>query len=212
MWKYCCLIIVVVIQACGGKENVDEGLPFYVTADFTPHWFTEKELKGQIHQIPDFSFINQSGQAVTASTVQNKIYVANFFFTNCPGICKRLTNNVSLVQDAFVNDDEILILSHSVTPEADSVGRLQQYAKQYKINQSQWHLLTGNRGDIYSIARKAYFADEDLGETQNENDFLHTENVLLIDKHRRIRGVYKGTSETDIRNLITDIKRLKKES
>jgi protein SCO1/2 len=104
-----------------------------------------------------------------------------------------------------------VILSHSVTPETDSVARLQQYAEQYKINQQQWHLLTGQREALYRIARKSYFADEDLGEVQAENDFLHTENVLLIDKQRRIRGVYKGTSEADIRNLIIDIKRLQEE-
>jgi len=199
----------MLLLACAAKDPKDK-LPYYVSADFTPHWLTEKELQQPVHQIPSFSFINQYGETITGQTVEGRIYVANFFFTSCPGICKRLTNNLSLVQEAYKADD-VLILSHSVTPETDSVGRLLQYAQQYKIKKQQWHLLTGKRSELYTIARKSYFADEDLGEVQAENDFLHTENVLLIDKQRRIRGVYKGTSEADIRNLIIDIKRLQEE-
>lgn len=211
MNRYSLLILVVLLLACTGNDDHKERLPYYVTADFTPHWFTEKELEKPVHQIPAFSFVNQSGQNITAQTVEGKIYVASFFFTSCPGICKRLTNNISLVQEAYKENAEVLILSHSVTPETDSIARLQQYALQYKINQQQWHLLTGKRSELYRIARQSYFADEDLGAVQSENDFLHTENVLLIDKQRRIRGVYKGTSEAEIRNLIIDIKRLQEE-
>lgn len=199
------------LQACSNKKAPEEKLPYYITADFTPHWLNEKELQQPVHQISSFSFINQSGEIVSEQTVQGKIYVASFFFTNCPGICKRLTNNISLVQEAYKGNNEVLILSHSVTPETDSVTRLHQYAQQYKINKQQWHLLTGKRSELYTIARKSYFADEDLGVVQAENDFLHTENVLLIDRQRRIRGVYKGTSEAEIRNLITDIQRLQEE-
>ncbi len=208
-----CIIVfsIILLEACSSKKAPEEKLPYYITADFTPHWLSEKELQEPVHQISSFSFINQSGETITEQTVQGKIYVANFFFTNCPGICKRLTNNISLVQDAYKGNKEVLILSHSVTPETDSVSRLYQYAQQYKINQQQWHLLTGKRSDLYTIARKSYFADEDLGTVQPENDFLHTENVLLIDKQRRIRGVYKGTSEAEMKNLIADIKRLQEE-
>lgn len=209
--RYIIACVLILMQACSNTRAHEEKLPYYITADFTPHWLSEKELQQPLHQIPSFSFINQSGETITEQTVKGKIYVANFFFTNCPGICKRLANNISLVQDAYKGNKEVLILSHSVTPETDSVSRLYQYAQQYKINHQQWHLLTGKRTDLYTIARKFYFADEDLGTVQAENDFLHTENVLLIDKQRRIRGVYKGTSEIDIRNLITDIKRLQEE-
>lgn len=211
MYRNILIFLVLLLQACTGKDERKDKLPYYITSDFTPHWLSEKELQGAVHQIPSFSFINQSGENVTEQTVSGKIYVANFFFTSCPGICKRLTNNISLVQEAYTANKDVVILSHSVTPETDSVARLQQYAEQYKINQQQWHLLTGQREALYRIARKSYFADEDLGEVQAENDFLHTENVLLIDKQRRIRGVYKGTSEADIRNLIIDIKRLQEE-
>lgn len=212
MYKYLLCGIVLFIGACADRQEAKQPLPYYTSADFTPQWLTIKEAEQKkIHQIPSFSFTNQSGNTVTEETVADKIYVANFFFTSCPGICKRLTNNVMLVQQAFPSDQGIVILSHSVAPETDSIPRLQQYAQQYKINQSQWHLLTGSRSDLYTIARKSYFADEDLGKVQAENDFLHTENVLLIDKQRRIRGIYKGTSETDIKNLIADIKLLQGE-
>lgn len=204
--------MVLLISACTDQQEAKQPLPYYASADFTPQWLTVKEAEQKkIHQIPSFAFINQMGDTITEQTVTNKIYVANFFFTSCPGICKRLTNNVMLVQQAFSGNQNIVILSHSVAPETDSIPRLQQYAQQYKIDQTQWHLLTGQRVALYNIARKSYFADEDLGQVQAENDFLHTENVLLIDKHRRIRGVYKGTSETDMRNLIADIKLLQNE-
>lgn len=212
MYKYLLGSIILFIGACANQKEAKQPLPYYASADFTPQWLTVKEAEQKkIHQIPSFAFINQLGDTITEKTVTDKIYVANFFFTSCPGICKRLTNNVMLVQQAFPNDRDIVILSHSVAPETDSISRLQQYAQQYKINQSQWHLLTGQRSSLYDIARRSYFADEDLGKVQAENDFLHTENVLLIDKQRRIRGVYKGTSETDIRNLIADIKLLQSE-
>jgi protein SCO1 len=212
MYKYLLGSIILFIGACTNQKEAKQPLPYYTSADFTPQWLTVKEAEQKkIHQIPSFAFINQLGDTITEKTVTDKIYVANFFFTSCPGICKRLTNNVMLVQQAFPNDRDIVILSHSVAPETDSISRLQQYAQQYKINQSQWHLLTGQRSSLYDIARRSYFADEDLGKVQAENDFLHTENVLLIDKQRRIRGVYKGTSETDIRNLIADIKLLQSE-
>ncbi len=188
-------------------------LPFYNSAEFTPQWI-EPSSSGydSIHTIPSFQFINQDGDTVTEKTFSGKIYVADFFFTECPGICKRLTTNLTLVQTAFANDDTVLLLSHSVTPESDNTARLQQYAKAFKVIKNKWHLVTGKREDIYGIARRSYFADEDMGVKKNSSDFLHTENILLIDKHRRIRGVYKGTSVKDVNDLIADIKILKKEA
>ena len=116
-----------------------------------------------------------------------------------------------MLQKEFLNDTNLLILSHSVTPETDDVGRLQHYASSFGAVKNKWFLVTGDRTQIYSIARTAYFADEDLGQKKSSADFLHTENVLLIDKHKRIRGVYKGTSELQMKNLIDDIKLLELE-
>ena len=187
-------------------------LPFYNHPDFTPQWISPGDTAyTSIHTIPSFQFVNQDGVSVTDKTVAGKIYIANFFFTNCPGICKRLTVQIHAVQTAFLHDDNVLILSHSVTPENDSVPRLKEYALDFGVISNKWHLLTGKRTAIYDIARKAYFADEDMGEQKSSNDFLHTENVLLIDRHKRIRGVYKGTSTKEIQDIIGDIKILEKE-
>ncbi|MES2373246.1 MAG: SCO family protein [Bacteroidota bacterium] len=194
------------------KEQQARILPFYTTAAFTPQWIEKNSSAyNTIHSIPAFQFIDQDSTPITEKTFTGKIYVADFFFTACPGICKRLTTNLSLVQTAFKNDNDVLLLSHSVTPENDNVSRLQQYANAFGVIRNKWHLVTGKREDIYGIARNAYFADEDMGVKKNSDDFLHTENMLLIDKHRRIRGVYKGTSVKDMNDLIADIKVLKLE-
>ena len=187
-------------------------LPFYNTPNFTPEWIEiSSKNYNSIHTIPSFQFIDQNGKSITQQTFNDKIYVTDFFFTTCPGICKKLTNNLSIVQKAFKNDSTILLLSHSVTPESDSVERLKKYATQFGVIDSKWHLVTGTRKAIYTIAREAYFADEDFGIKKNKDDFLHTENILLIDKHKRIRGVYKGTLEIEIQHLIEDINLLKLE-
>lgn len=187
-------------------------LPFYNTADFTPQWIEPTDSAyTRIHTIPDFQLMDQRGVLVTAKSVNNKVYVAGFFFTACPGICKRLTNHLALVQKAYLTDADVRILSHSVTPETDDIARLQQYASAHGVISDKWLLLTGNRDSIYTLARSAYFADEDMGTKKSSNDFLHTENLLLIDRHRRIRGVYKGTSLKDVNDLIADIRILKQE-
>ena len=210
-------IIILVSAVLGCSQNkksteIQHRLPFYNTADFTPQWIdpSSTEYKN-IHTIPAFSFTDQNDQTVTEKNFNNKIYVADFFFTACPGICKKLTTNLTMVQKEFVNDSNVVLLSHSVTPEADDPKKLKQYADNFGAMDHKWFLVTGERDQIYSIARTAYFADEDLGEKKSTNDFLHTENMLLIDSHKRIRGVYKGTSELQIRNLIDDIKILELE-
>jgi protein SCO1/2 len=196
------------------EENIKESvvLPFYTAADFTPQWIAVSAPEYRsIHRIPSFSFVNQAGDRVTEKTMAGKIYVAGFFFTSCPGICKRLSTNLALVQQAFKEDNNVMLLSHSVTPENDSVPRLKQYADAFGAIPGKWNLVTGSRQEIYRLAREAYFADEDLGRKKNENDFLHTENFLLVDGHRRIRGVYKGTSVAEVNNLIADIRTLQAE-
>ena len=189
-----------------------ESLPYYTAADFTPQWIEKGSGRlDTIHTIPAFSFVDQNSDTISEKTIANKIYVADFFFTSCPGICPKLTKNLKVIQDTFANDDEILLLSHSVTPDKDISVVLKRYATNYSVIDSKWHLLTGNKDSIYNIARKYYFADEDLGMQRNSNDFLHTENMLLIDKHRRIRGVYKGTAGSEMLNIIADIRKLKEE-
>lgn len=200
--------------ACGSRSNSSriDFLPYYNNPNFTPHWINpQSKSLDSFHHIPSFSLINQHGQTITQKTLENKIYVADFFFATCPGICPKMTKNMSLIQNHFKNDDEIALLSHSVTPKKDSVAALAQYAKDHNISSPHWHLLTGNKEAIYSLGRKAYFVEEDLGIGKKDNEFLHTENFVLIDKQRHIRGIYNGLNISSVQQLIVDIETLKAE-
>lgn len=195
------------------RESRVERLPFYGDATFTPHWFgAESELLEGFHQIPPFRLINQEGDTLTEQDFAGKIYVTDFFFTSCPGICPKMTKNMIQLQKAFMSDPGVLLLSHSVTPERDSVSALKHYADSKGIKSQKWHLVTGDRDQIYDLGRNQYFVEEDLGLTKKETDFLHTENFVLIDKDRHIRGIYNGLNQTAIDQLIADVKTLKKES
>jgi protein SCO1/2 len=206
-------LMPMIILSCNTNEVGDSsGLPYYNTAIFTPHWFANNSDSIQnFHQIPPFSLINQNGETITEKTVDGKIYVVDFFFTSCPGICPKMTANMKVLQDEFINDEEILLLSHSVTPEIDSIEKLKAYAIDKKVYAKSWHLLTGEREEIYRLGRKAYFVEESMGLEKSEDDFLHTENFVLIDKNRHIRGIYNGLNKRDIQNLIEDIAILKME-
>ena len=187
-------------------------LPYYNEESFTPKWIDSKNNNLEaFHKIPDFSFLNQNGEKITQKTFENKIYVTDFFFTTCPGICPMMTKNMHLVQDAFKEDDEVLLLSHSVTPTIDSIPQLKKYAISKKIGKN-WHLVTGDKKEIYSLGRQSYFVENDLGETKSMDDFLHTENFILIDKNKHIRGIYNGLNKNSVKQLIADIKTLKKET
>ena len=191
-------------------SRVDE-LPYYNEASFTPKWLDKKSDKlDAFHKIPDFKLTNQNGEIITQKTFENKIYVTDFFFTTCPGICPMMTKNMTMVQEAFKNDDEILMLSHSVTPTKDSVPQLKKYALEKEIGNN-WHLVTGDKKEIYDLGRQWYFVEEDLGEPKGLDDFLHTENFILIDKNKHIRGIYNGLNKNSVQELITDIKTLKLE-
>ncbi len=192
------------------KENISS-LPVYNNADFTPIWLNENNANEEFHTIPPFSFTDQNGNTFDSKQIEGKIYAVDFFFTTCPGICPKLTKNLGKVQDAYSNDANVALLSFSVTPETDNAAILNNYAKNHGVDYNKWKLLTGARKDIYTLARKSFFADEDPGLQQNENDFLHTENVLLIDTKGRIRGIYKGALPLEIEKLIKEIGILEKE-
>ncbi len=193
-----------------GSEQ--EALPFFNQPDWTPEWIKQNDpAYKKIHQIPSFSLINQDGKTITEKDVEGKIFVANFFFTTCRNICTKMTNNMHLLQDAFDDDDQIYLLSHSVTPESDSVPKLKKYALENKINSDKWSLLTGDRSSIYRLAKQEYFTGDTIGFYQTGNEFLHTENFILVDKHRRIRGVYNGTLLVEIERIKEDILILKSE-
>ena len=187
-------------------------MPYYNEESFTANWLTPgtKEEK-EFHKIPDFSLTNQLGENITQKTFENKIYITDFFFTTCPGICPQMTGNMFKIQEEFKNDNEILLLSHSVMPKTDSISALKNYAKFNGVIDNKWHLVTGDKNEIYSLGRDHYFVENDLGEEKSIDDFLHTENFLLIDKEKHIRGIYNGLNRASIAQLIIDIKALKNE-
>jgi len=215
----CSCIFSLILLSCASSNqqmnaisNESETLPFFNTPDWTPEWIEKKDSQYQrIHQIPAFKFKNQEGEVISNKSVEGKIYVANFFFTTCRGICPKMTSNMYLLQDAFKLDTTILFLSHSVTPDSDSVAILKKYAIENKVNSKQWHLLTGPKKDIYDLAKKQYFAGDTIGYYQTGNEFLHTENFILVDQQQRIRGVYNGTLLVEIERIKEDIAILKKE-
>ena len=192
-------------------HNADFQLPIYTPEDLDPDWVDELILNNAgPHIVPNFEFTNQNGKIIDERTVSGKIYVAEFFFTTCPGICPTLTKHTKRIQEAFIDDDNVLILSHTVYPEHDSVQVLNAFAVMHGIKSSKWDLLTGSKEDLYGISRKGYFAisyEPDL----SEYGFIHTENVVLVDQHRRLRGIYNGTKPHEINRLIEDIHILKKE-
>lgn len=199
--------------SCQKKETIaDEGMPFFNSPEFTPEWISkDSSAFAKIHTIPAFSFTNQEGQTVTDQTVAGKIYVANFIFTSCGSICPKMTDNMKILQDKYKDDSGILLLSHSVTPEIDSVSVLKKYALNKGCISGKWHLLTGDKEAIYSLAKKQYFAGDSIGYYGKLNDFLHTENFILVDGKHRIRGVYNGTLPIEMDRIMEDITMLKKE-
>ncbi|WP_218598777.1 SCO family protein [Polaribacter sp. NJDZ03] len=214
--RFFLLLIIVTTISCKNtnKETVlsrVDTLPYYNEASFTPKWIdaNSDELKS-FHTIPEFSLTDQNGENITQKTFEGKIYVTDFFFTTCPGICPMMTKNMTLVQDAFKDDTSVLMLSHSVTPSIDSVAQLKKYAIDKNIGEN-WHLVTGDKKEIYDLGRQSYFVEEDLGEPKGIDDFLHTENFILIDKQKHIRGIYNGLNKNSVKQLIADIKTLQLE-
>ncbi|MBZ0327736.1 MAG: SCO family protein [Altibacter sp.] len=161
------------------------------------------------HTVGDFSLLNQNGKEITSKDYEGKIYVADFFFTTCQTICPIMTDHMLQIQEAFKNDTAVLLLSHTVTPEIDSVAQLKKYALEKGVDDKKWNLVTGDKKEIYDLARKSYLAAKD--NPFSENDLIHTENFVLVDAKKRIRGFYDGTSPEDITKLLEDIQMLKAE-
>jgi len=164
----------------------------------------------RFHKIKDFKLINQNGQEITNENYRDKIYVADFFFTTCQAICPIMKENMILLQNQYKNDNQVYLLSHTVTPEIDTKEVLKKYAIEKGIIDTKWNLVTGDKEEIYNLARKSYLVAEDVDESRFF-DMIHTENFVLIDPKRRIRGFYDGTDIESIDQLIVDIKILKKE-
>ncbi len=168
---------------------------------------TVQEIR-KYHTIADFSLTNQNGETVTQNSYKDKIYVADFFFTTCPTICPIMTKNMAAIQKQVLSDSDVLLLSHSVTPEIDSVTQLKKYALEKGVDDTKWNLVTGDKKQIYELARKSYLAVKTDGDG-GPFDMIHTENFILVDKERRIRGFYDGTRTDEMERLMEDLKVLK---
>jgi protein SCO1/2 len=201
----------VVIPVFYHLIKVDSKLKIYNPADVNPRLvdFSMKHITKD-HTISNFELINQNGDIITNKNYENKIYVADFFFTRCQTICIAMAYNMAELQDVYKNDADIMFLSHSVTPVLDSVSVLKEYADRKGVIDGKWNVTTGSKKDIYELARKSYFAVLDEG-NGDENDFIHTEQFVLVDKEKRIRGYYDGTEKEDMIKLKNDIVVLKDE-
>ncbi len=204
-----CIIIIAVIY---NILSVKQPLPIYQPAMVSEELVDSTiQHKAKYHKIADFNLINQNGETITQDTYRDKIYVADFFFTTCQTICPIMTDHMYKIQKEIINDDDVMLLSHSVTPKIDSVAQLKKYAKKKGVIDRKWNLVTGDKKQIYELARKSYLAVKTDG-NGDEYDMIHTENFMLIDKNRQIRGFYDGTQPEDIEKLLKDIETLKHES
>ena len=201
------VILALFYNALKPKEKLAIYQPSMVNYELVDSTLQHKK---KFHKIAPFSLTNQNGLTVTEKDYMNKIYVADFFFTTCPSICPKMTANMGLIQENIKTDNQVLLLSFSVNPEIDSVQQLKSYAIEKGVIDSKWNLLTGNKKEIYELARKSYLAVKTDGDG-GEHDMIHTENFILVDPEKRIRGFYDGTDIKAMDELLSDIKVLQME-
>ena len=199
------LILVVGVAIAYNFIKADRTLPIYSPSQLNPELVDESlQLKKSKHRIANFNLIDQDGEEFSQADLEGKYYVADFFFTTCPSICIDMSEQLRRVQEEYMEDSQFRILSHTVHPEVDSAETLKAYAELQDANPDKWIFVTGEKQQIYELARKSYFAATTEGDG-GVDDFIHTENFILIDKEKRIRGFYDGTSEEDVDRLINDI-------
>ncbi len=205
------IIVLLLVVSYFSYTNIfpNKPLPIYNPSNFNPE-LVDKSLqnKTENHTVSDFNLINQNGETITQEAYKDKIYITDFFFTRCGSICPIMTDNMSKIQEVFLNDNDVMFLSLSVTPEIDSVSVLREYANNKGVVDSKWNVTTGDKKHIYNLARQSYFAVVEQGDGGLQ-DFIHTPNFILVDKERQIRGIYDGTNDNDIKQIIEDIKNLK---
>jgi len=205
------LAIVVFSVVLGGILWYDQHkksewvLPYY-TFDKDTEALVQTIVPG--NKVGEFSFTDQQGRTITNANVNNTIYVADYFFVQCPGICKKMSSELERVYKEFANEPQIKILSHTAKPEEDSTEALMKYALMHGVkDQDKWLFLTGDKKELYKTARNQYFIVNDVGDG-GVDDFIHTERFVLVDKNNYIRGYYDGTDSTDVSKLILDMKAL----
>ncbi|MCB0397506.1 MAG: SCO family protein [Flavobacteriales bacterium] len=210
-WLVGVLVTGVTIGYFINVEAGQKALPVFNPSDVNPKLVDESVRNVQHdHHIKDFQLLNQEGRSISKKDLESKVYVADFFFTTCQGICLDMAVQMKRVYDAYEDDPRVMFISHSVMPQRDSVSVLAEYAGKQNASVEKWMFLTGEKTEIYDLARKSYFAVTTEGDG-GEADFIHTENFILIDTKQRIRGYYDGTSPEDVDRLIQDISVLLKE-
>ncbi|ESU22990.1 cytochrome c oxidase biogenesis protein [Flavobacterium saliperosum S13] len=197
------IIITLFYTALKPKKTLSIYTPSMVNPELVDSTVQHISNKNE-HRIADFAFTNQNGKTITQKEYEGKIYVADFFFTTCPTICPIMTDNMVWLQEQVKKYPNVMLLSHSVTPDIDSVPVLKEYAERKGVIDSKWNLVTGNKKDIYYIARKSYLAVK-TGKPEEVYDMVHTENFVLVDRKRRVRGFYDGTKKEDVERLLADI-------
>jgi protein SCO1/2 len=187
---------LLLLGAVGCSPGTDR-LPYYTGPDLTPEWLAAGSAESSsIHRVPDFTLVDQDGRVVTKADLEGSVYVANFFFTSCSQICPTMRSNLAKVQHAFLDDDGVRLLSHSVTPEIDSVSVLAAYARANGIRSGKWHLVTGPLEQIHALARHGYFVSLDDERGYDSSEVIHAETFVLVDGRGHIRGVYTGPPPT----------------
>lgn len=206
------LFLFILLMFLGSCHDDRPMIPYYNSPDFTPVFINDHDSVEQLitHTISPFKFTDQHNRIVGREQCKGKIQVVNFFFSSCSSICPNLMSQLKKAVVPLATDSNLMILSFSVTPWMDSVPVLKKYALELGLVQPNWHLLTGAESEIYTLARKSYFAEEEIGYNKDSTDFLHTEHVVLVDQSGRIRGIYNGSLELEMQQLAKDIWSLKK--
>ena len=207
-WFFGVLLVfsIIVISLFYTALKPKKSLPIFNPSDVNPELVDSTvQYISKYHTIANFSFTNQNGRTITQKDYEGKIYVADFFFTTCKSICPKMTTNLVDVQKAFLDNPKVKLLSFSVMPDVDNVSVLKEYAKINGVVDSKWNLVTGDKKAIYTMARKSYLAVKQ-GNPDEQYDMVHTENFVLVDSKKRVRGFYDGTNKVEIQRLIEDIK------
>lgn len=201
------IIITTIYSILKPEERLPVYQPTMVNQELVD--YSVQEVR-KYHTISDFRLLNQNGDTITQDFYKDKIYIADFFFTTCQTICPIMTDHMLKIQEKIKDDPDVLLLSHTVIPNADSVPQLKKYALEKGVEDQKWNLVTGAKKQIYDLARKSYLAAKSQGDA-GPFDMIHTENFVLVDKKKRIRGFYDGTDPEAIENLMHDLSILKKE-
>ncbi|MHA8099085.1 SCO family protein [Aquirufa aurantiipilula] len=200
------------LTACQSEDKVSS-IPYYNSPDFSPQFLDKVEAKGRIkHHIDHFYLKDHHGKTFSQDHVKGKIHLAQFIFTRCGNICPEMISQMKIVAKKFSSNPQVEMLSYSVTPWIDDVPTLKKFAEEKKIDAPNWHLLTGSKSVIYNLARKSYFAEEELGYTKDSTEFLHTEHMILVDREGRIRGIYNGTLPLEAEQCVKDMEKLLSEN